>query len=154
MPSRELLLTKPDEFARLHEAEGQTLVCIHNQGEEGAALRGILEDLQWRVRSVSTCVEAVSLLRSERVAAVFCEATLADGTWQDVLRQTGSGAGAPPLIVTSRLADACLWSEVLNLGGYDVLATPFTTREVAHVLANLTLRSVSEPKYATAAGEI
>ena len=27
-----------------------------------------------------------------------------------------------PLIVTSRLAEDCLWVEVLNLGGYDVLS--------------------------------
>jgi DNA-binding response OmpR family regulator len=35
----------------------------------------------------------------------------------------------PKLIVTSRLADERLWSEVLNLGGFDVLAQPFNPRE-------------------------
>ncbi len=32
---------------------------------------------------------------------------------------------ALPLIVTDRLANEALWSEVLNLGGYDVVAKPF-----------------------------
>jgi DNA-binding response OmpR family regulator len=32
--------------------------------------------------------------------------------------------------VTSRLADERLWVEVVNLGGFDVLAQPFYTREV------------------------
>jgi len=37
---------------------------------------------------------------------------------------------APPLIVTSRLADDRLWVEALNLGAYDVLAKPFDRQEV------------------------
>ena len=41
---------------------------------------------------------------------------------------------APPLVVTSRLADDYLWSEVLNLGGWDVLAKPFRQQEVLYVL--------------------
>ena len=38
------------------------------------------------------------------------------------------------MIVTSRLADDRLWAEVLNLGGYDVLAKPFDASEVARVV--------------------
>jgi hypothetical protein len=40
----------------------------------------------------------------------------------------------PQLVVTSRLADAYLWSEVLNLGGFDVLAKPLMEKEVRQVL--------------------
>ena len=36
----------------------------------------------------------------------------------------------PPLIVASHDADSRLWSEVLHLGGYDVLTIPFLAREV------------------------
>jgi hypothetical protein len=38
------------------------------------------------------------------------------------------------VVVTSRLADDYLWSEVLNLGGWDVLAKPFREQEVLYVL--------------------
>jgi DNA-binding response OmpR family regulator len=38
------------------------------------------------------------------------------------------------LIVCSRLADERLWAEVLNLGGYDVLAIPFHAGEVEHTV--------------------
>lgn len=151
MAAGQLLLTNPADSDFSPRQKVQTLVCINDKAEESVALRTIVEDLEWRVRIATTCMEALSLLRSEPAAAIFCEATLTDGTWRDVLNQTGGGAGAPALIVTSRLADAYLWSEVLNLGGYDVLATPFTSDEVAHVLTNLMLRSVSGPKYAAAA---
>jgi DNA-binding NtrC family response regulator len=40
----------------------------------------------------------------------------------------------PNLIVTSRLADDELWAEVLNLGGYDVLAQPFDPQEVYRIV--------------------
>jgi FixJ family two-component response regulator len=40
----------------------------------------------------------------------------------------------PPLIVTSRHADNRLWGEVLNLGGFDVLAKPLDEDEVRRVV--------------------
>ncbi len=36
--------------------------------------------------------------------------------------------------MTDRLADERLWSEVLNLGGYDVLLKPFEPGEVLRVV--------------------
>jgi len=41
---------------------------------------------------------------------------------------------SPLLIVTSRLADERLWPEVLNVGGWDVLAKPFDRKEVIRVV--------------------
>ena len=41
----------------------------------------------------------------------------------------------PILIVSSRLADECMWAEALNFGAYDVLAKPFDTEEVIRVLS-------------------
>jgi DNA-binding response OmpR family regulator len=43
---------------------------------------------------------------------------------------------ARPLIVTDRAADEALWAEVLNLGGFDVLAQPFDPTEVSRVVAS------------------
>jgi hypothetical protein len=44
-------------------------------------------------------------------------------------------APAPPLIVTSFLADASLWAEVLNCGGFDVVRVPFEADELGRVAA-------------------
>jgi hypothetical protein len=60
---------------------------------------------------------------------VICERSLPDGEWKDLLGKT------PRLIVTSYAADESLWAEVLNLGGYDVLAQPFDEQEVRRVVA-------------------
>src|SRR3954454_22851558 len=93
------------------------LLFISPCAEDRIALRPILQDLNWRFLPAATCRDAFELLSSGPTVAILCEERLDDGTWKDVLRQ----APASPVIVTSRLADAYLWSEVLNLGGYDVV---------------------------------
>jgi len=44
------------------------------------------------------------------------------------------------------LADEVLWAEVLNLGGYDVLAKPFNSNEFIRVISMAWRRSKSEWK--------
>ena len=82
------------------------------------------------------------------MAIVVCESTLPGGTWRDVLRHINECLDPPVLIVTSRLANEYLWAEVLNLGGYDVLAKPFDKQEVLWVLE----RGAEEPLRCRRAG--
>jgi len=69
------------------------------------------------------------------VPVVLCERDLPGGTWRRLFVETRDLAHPPRLIVVSRLADERLWAEVLNLGGHDVLATPFAADEVRRVLS-------------------
>jgi DNA-binding NtrC family response regulator len=80
--------------------------------------------------------QARELLREGRYRVVLTEATLPDGMWLDLLDVARETAPETPMIVTDPLADGRLWSEVLNLGGYDMLAQPFYAPEVRRVLAN------------------
>ena len=82
------------------------------------------------VPSLEACRQA-ALRRRWRV--VICEAVLPDGDWRDVL-ELFAGEAAPRLIVTSRLADERLWSDVLHRGGYDVLAQPLADLEMDRVI--------------------
>lgn len=66
---------------------------------------------------------------------VVCERELPDGDWRDVLGLALDLPHPAAVIVTARHADEHLWAEVLNLGGYDVLAKPFDEREVGRSLA-------------------
>jgi len=59
---------------------------------------------------------------------------LAGGNWQALLGDLQSRVNPPNLIISSRLADERLWAEVLNLGGFDVLAQPFERSEVLRVV--------------------
>jgi hypothetical protein len=77
--------------------------------EDHLHLRDILKHSNWQQHEARTQKESFEFLRENVAPVVICESELPDGTWQDVL------------------------SEVLNLGGYDVLAKPLNTKEVFHV---------------------
>jgi DNA-binding NtrC family response regulator len=87
----------------------------------------------WKVNEASDCSEALALLRGQSVPVLLCERDHADGNWEDLLKATARLPAPPKLIVFSRLADASLWAQVLNLGGFDVLMTPFEPEEVLRV---------------------
>jgi DNA-binding response OmpR family regulator len=75
--------------------------------------------------------EALLRLTELDISVVVCERDLLPGTWLDVLQRLRERPNPPLLIVTSRLADDRLWAEALNLGAWDVVAKPFTAREIA-----------------------
>jgi DNA-binding NtrC family response regulator len=68
------------------------------------------------------------------MTVVICERDLPDGDWHDIWEGIAPLAPHPTLIVTSLHADEHLWAEVLNLGGYDVLAKPFDAQEVCRIV--------------------
>ena len=102
------------------------------------ALAAILEKTDWRIGYARSCGEAVMLLCREQVSVVICESRLPDGDWKDMLEYSLQAPGAPRLIVTCRWANESLWAEVLNLGGFDVLAQPFDNTEVTRVTSSAT----------------
>jgi DNA-binding NtrC family response regulator len=116
------------------------LLLIDPAAEEQRAVRRILEGSGWNLEIAASCREAMEQLCGRSVSAILCESVLEDGTWRDILNCIAGDRDAPRLIVTSRLADASLWAEVLNLGGYDVLAKPLDTIEVSHLLKSVSLR--------------
>ena len=75
-------------------------------------------------------------VRRWRAAVVVTDRDLPDGSWRDILHGMQDNPQRPLLIVASRHADGHLWAEVLNLGGYDVLAKPFDALEVQRVVGS------------------
>jgi DNA-binding NtrC family response regulator len=128
------------------------ILSVSPASEDHAELRRIVDDAQWQIVAARTCREALAQLSRTRAFVVFCEYSLSDGTWKDIFDYIVSTAEPAPVIVTSRLADEYLWAEVLNLGGYDVLAKPFNEREVRHVLASAWMQRVDPVRRVRAAG--
>ena len=120
--------------AHSNSQPGPKLLSISSVRKDHTALRQILSQTRWQVAAARTCRKAKVLLHRQSVAAIFCECDLPDGTWRDILSWSANISQPPPVNVTSGLADGRLWAEVLNLGGYDVLAKPFHEQEVRHVL--------------------
>ena len=93
-----------------------------------AVLRHVFSQSNWRLLAAYDCESALALMSRELIPVVICG--LRGGDWKFLLEVGARLAHPPRLIVSSRVMDEHLWAEVLNLGGYDVLATPFDPREV------------------------
>jgi DNA-binding response OmpR family regulator len=102
--------------------------------EDHRTLRRMLDDREFPVHWVQDREQVPDKLRHHRVGVVIAERDLPGGTWKDVLGQLASLPTPPLLIVTSPQADNFLWAEVLNLGGWDVLAKPFYRAEMSRVV--------------------
>ncbi len=101
--------------------------------EDHRHLRDILKHSNWQQHGARTQRDSLEFLKENVTPVVICDSELPDGTWQEVLCRLGRMQCPPILVVTSRMADDRLWSEVLNLGGYNVLAKPLAMKEFFHV---------------------
>ena len=93
-------------------------------------LRAILQDQNYRTLQARNVQDAVRQLRRRRVFMVVVDGDLSDGSWRDLLLEADRVPHSPLVVVTATHADELLWGEVLNLGGFDVLAQPFDECEI------------------------
>ena len=97
-------------------------------------MRKVVSTLGCQLESASDWHEAELALQRDVFGVVIAERDLHDGDWRVVLSCLEHQSYGPLLIVVSRLADERLWAEVLNLGGFDVLAKPFAHEEANRVI--------------------
>jgi DNA-binding NtrC family response regulator len=103
---------------------------------DGIFNESIFKEARWKLHTAGTYREALAQLSDKTVPVVLSECRLPDGSWKDVLNQLAPMLQRPRLIVFSRHADERLWAEVLNLGGFDLLATPFRTEELVFAIGS------------------
>jgi DNA-binding response OmpR family regulator len=144
VPAVEMTLDEPRELPiPTLSSRPLHLLSVSPLSEDHAALRRILDDSQWQVGTADSCRGASTYLHHSEAVIVFCEHSLPDGSWKRVLDEAAACPVPPLIVVTSRLADDRLWAEVLNLGGFDVLAKPFQEREVRHVIESALSQTVN-----------
>ena len=119
-------------------------LLISSCADDHIYLANLFESLSRKLYVARTRAQAQSYLRNPEVSLILCERDLADGSWKDVLSETAGRDAAPLLIVVSTFADDRLWTEVLELGGYDVVAKPFVPKEMVRVL-NLAWHPRAQP---------
>lgn len=99
------------------------------------ALREVAGLVSQSVVSCGGIPEARRAIRWHHPSIVVCDAKVRNkGDWQELLEETESAQ--PLMIVVSTHADERLWAEVLNLGGFDVLALPFDRDELRRSLSS------------------
>lgn len=107
-----------------------TVLSVSPLAEDYFSLQAVFNHSNRALYKADSLASALAVIRRREIGVVICERDLSPGTWIDMLEELRLLRDAPPLIVTSRLADEKLWAEALNLGAYDVLAKPFEHREL------------------------
>jgi DNA-binding NtrC family response regulator len=111
-------------------------LAISPSVEDLSFLESRFREAHWKLYMVRTYREALTELSQRRLPVVLCECQLPDGNWKDVLSRLAPMLERPRLIVFSRHADDRLWAQVLNLGGFDLLATPFREDELVFTIGS------------------
>jgi two-component system, NtrC family, response regulator PilR len=119
------------------------IMFLSGHHEDALRLSQMLRSLPLIVDHAQSLQQARTKLRQQTYNVILTEATLPDGNWLDVLHLTREMPHEVEVIVTDPHADARFWSEVLNLGAYDLLAQPFYEPEVRRILYN----ACSRPAY-------
>jgi hypothetical protein len=125
-----------EQRARLAAPQAATDTLLIVSASLNRVLSGILEGAFCPVTVLHSpdCEQALAHLADSKISVVICEALLPDGSWKDLSGCMVRTKTYSVLVVTSAIADEFLWAEVLNLGGYDVLAQPFDREEVIRVV--------------------
>jgi DNA-binding NtrC family response regulator len=126
-----------------------TALLLGSFDSDRSLLRDVFRRYGWELMEASGLREGLTCVRDKSVQVVIASAEQARWTWQSLLERLRALPRSPQLIVTSRNADELLWAEVLNVGGYDVLAQPLDSDEVARVVASA-CRSTQLPRARTA----
>jgi DNA-binding response OmpR family regulator len=120
---------------RLHHTPFVSALAVGATEGDQVTLEKIFEECGWKLGRAQTRSEARSFMDTNAVGVVISERELPEGGWREMLNDLMQRTEPPPLLVTSRLGDDSLWAEVLNMGGYDVLAQPLDDEEVARVVS-------------------
>lgn len=117
------------------------ILFISGCPDDARRLSQMLRPLRLELDHARTLQQARNKLRKAGYRLILTEAKLPDADWPEVVQTADRHSNDLPVIVTDPQADARLWSEVLNQGGYDLITQPFYAPEVQRILENAATRS-------------
>lgn len=113
-----------------------TALLVGEYQQDRPLVHEVFRKLGWQLFEARDRRRALRCLKANPIHVVLVESNVSNWSWRRVLRDLRRRTHPPQLIVTSRTADDHLWSEVLNIGGFDVLAQPLASEELERVIAS------------------
>lgn len=111
------------------------LAVVMEASEKTQVLRAA-HDSEWNLRFVPDLTAAESVLREMTVDVIISDSHIDEGhSWRDLLITMRDIAEPAALIVADRHPDDALWVEVLNEGGFDLLAEPLDWAELRRAVS-------------------
>ena len=105
-------------------------VLVVSPGENREAVTSAMS--HWSVDPIccSSIKEARTLLPNARPSLIFCEESLADGTYRDLLRDLSKSAKTHLVVMSPQPDQNEIYNEALNLGAFDMIASPCRRSDV------------------------
>ena len=125
----------PDPKAR----PALTALLIDPYDTDYQLLHELFQRFRWTLFTAESPHRALTCLRRNQVHVVITSSERPHWNWKRVVEDVRGITPVPLVVVTSRTADDYLWAEVLNVGGFDLLARPFDQNEVERVLTSARL---------------
>jgi CheY-like chemotaxis protein len=97
-------------------------------------LRKLLADTGWDLGIIPEFETATAHLLAHPITVVLCDRDLPGFDWHDTLEILTSIAQASAVILLSSVVDEYLWAEVIQNGGFDVIAKPFRQQELVETI--------------------
>jgi hypothetical protein len=116
------------------DGPSELMVLVISSLEDYLLLDRMLGCPSFKLLGVRTCRDACDFLLQSFVPVVISDRNPAGRLLEAYPRRSGIIQYPARLVVASQPADGRLWAEVLNLGGYDVLAKSFDATEVNRVV--------------------
>ncbi len=90
----------------------------------------MLEGMSVNVFSCSTLNQTGELLSKQKIELVFCDESLSDGSFRDLLRASHAWMGKPLIVVLFSIGEWAEYLEALQLGVFEVISTPVHPTDV------------------------
>ena len=105
-----------------------------NRDDDRLALQTLLQGTQWMPIQAANWTDLFRLARQVGAPVVLYDRDLPGLEWQKAIARLVRASSTPCLILLSDVSDPYLWDELVQHGGFDVLARPFQREEVLAML--------------------
>src|SRR5882672_9001487 len=95
-----------------------------------SALVHMLEGMSVNVFSCSTLIQIGELLSKQKIELIFCDESLSDGSFRDLLRANDTWMGRPRIVVIFSTGEWTEYLEALQLGVFEVISAPLHPTDV------------------------
>lgn len=112
--------------------------------EDRRALMRILDGLPLNVYSSSTLRQAGELISQKKLALVFCDEHLPDGSYRELLAANRSTQKPPRVVVTTHDGEWNDYLEATRRGAFDVIRYPLQPADVELIVIRA-MRDQREP---------
>jgi len=123
------------------------ILVTSSRVEDRRELMKILDGLPINVFSSSTVKQAEEVMAQKKLALVFCDEHLPDGSYRELLSRSRTAPKQPRLVVTTHTGEWNEYLEATRRGAFDVIRYPLQPADVELIV----IRAMRQQREASAA---